>query len=95
MNYVTTFSQSLEMLQAGVDRKTADYQYDDVDGVQVLYEKAEESPIAPAWSFGRLWDMLHDTGINFYEYPTSLSSAQVMDSLIEAIKRAYKTGRVK
>lgn len=93
--YVTTFMQSLELLEAGIDRKTADYQYDDVDGVQVLHEKAEESLVVPAWSFGRLWDILHDSGQMFYEYPTTLSAVQVLDSLVEAVKRAVKTGRIK
>ena len=87
--YVTPFMQSLELLQAGLDRKTADYQYDEVDGLQVLCEKAEESPAVPAWSFGRLWDILHDSGKMFYEYPTTLSAEKVMESLIEAVKRLH------
>lgn len=87
--------QSLELLEAGLDRNTADYQYDDVDGTNVLCEKDEESPVVPAWSFGRLWDILHDSGQMFYEYPTTLSADQVLDSLVEAVKRAVKTGRIK
>ena len=87
--YVTTLMQSLELLQAGLDRHTADYQYDDVDGTHVLCEKAEESPVVPAWSFGRLWDILHDSGRMFYEYPTTLSAEKVMESLIEAVKRLH------
>ena len=46
-------------------------------------------PSIPAWSLSKLWDILHDSGKMFYEYPTTLSAEKVMESLIEAVKRLH------
>lgn len=61
---------------------------------QPFFDSPDDSSI-PAWSLSKLWDILHESGQMFYEYPTTLSADQVLESLVEAVKRSVKTGRIK
>ena len=97
----TTIEQSKELLNAGLDPESADMRWEQLPGfVPHLCYQPDVMPliapkVTPAWSLSKLWDILHDSGQMFYEYPTTLSAVQVLDSLVEAVKRAVKTGRIK
>lgn len=48
----------------------------------------------PAWSLSKLWDIMLRSGV-VYEYSTSESSKDVLDSLVDAVARLAKQGRIK
>ncbi len=94
--YVTDRWQSLDMLQAGVDRNTADYYMDShgfvhyLDGKKITDKHATEIPV---WSFGRMWSMMNNVGVS-YEYCTVESLGSVMCSMVDALCSLAKQKRI-
>ena len=92
--YITTYWQSLDLLQARLDRNTADFVYVRYDGVphpRPRTDKDEfDASIIPAWSLGRLWELMYKFGLVF-EYATDCDPDSVILSLIEAISYYSKT----
>ena len=82
---VTTKEQSERLIVAGLDPGTADLQN----------FHAGEFAFFPAWSMGRLWQILHDSGVWFYEYSTNDDVEKVLESLVSAVERAAKQGKIK
>ena len=82
MTGITTMEQSARLLAAGLDATTADA-FSGKDGLYI------------AWSMGRLWQILHENGIFFYEYATNDPVDKVMESLVFAVERAAKSGSIK
>lgn len=89
MKGFTTQEQSERLLAAGLDKMTADmwlpldYQ-DNPDPVEGFL----------SWSMGRLWDLLNKSNIFFYEYHTGIPLDEVMESLVNAVERAVKSGSI-
>lgn len=86
---VTSYWQSLELLRVGLDRKSSDYEYSDIDGKQVLCEKESEVPMVPAWSLSCLWDIVHNID-KTYEFDTKMSALELKDVLVTTIIRRLK-----
>ena len=92
--YITTFWQSLDLLQAGMNRDTADYYYDGdknahyLDGTAIT-DHAGPATDVPAWSMGRLWDFCLENGWT-YEFATNLTSTEVIQKLVEGIIKKLK-----
>jgi len=82
---ITTKEQSERLVIAGIDEATADFA-DLHHGDVRLY---------PAWSMAKLWKILHDSGVWFYEYSTNDPVEKVMESLVCAVERASKQGKIK
>lgn len=53
---VTNFWQSLELKQAGLDWRTADFYYDGLGKLHYPEKPGVSGPgVVPAWSLGQLW----------------------------------------
>lgn len=96
----TNITQSKRLLEAGLDQKTADMRWEDFPGCvpHLCYQPNSTSLIAPkvtpAWSLSALWDIMLRSGVA-YEYSTCESSKDVLDSLVAAVARLAKQGRIK
>lgn len=94
MKGFTTQEQSERLLAAGLHIMTADmwlpldYQ-DNPDPVRCFKEEG-----FLGWSMGRLWDLLNKSNIYFYEYHTGIPLDEVMESLVNAVERAVKSGSI-
>ena len=88
--YITTYWQSLDMLQSKVDRKTCDFIYERYDGAPHPRPRKDtdefSSKIIPAWSIGRMWEMLYEQHLPF-EYCTDMSPQDVINSLVDTLRR--------
>lgn len=100
--YTTDYDQSLELLNAGLDRETADYYFKDTQSGRKALEWRGEDIVfpltaqeVPSWSLAKLWELLNKTGIYYYEYSTGDDLEHVMQSLIYAIERAARKGKIK
>jgi len=84
---VTTIEQAKRLIAAGIDTDTADYTLVESD-----YDNSSKTP---AWSMSQLWDILNKAGIHYYEYQTGNPIEEVMESLVAAVERLYKSGGMK
>ena len=100
---VTNHTQSWRLQAAGLKRETADMcdllirpvNMDNYWHLGVGYFESDENNITiPVWSMGHLWQILHDNGIYFYEYATNDPVEKVMESLVCAVERASRQGRI-
>lgn len=96
---VTSYWQSLELLQVELDRETADFYYVDTpSGRKSLRWRGEEAVFCltaseiPAWSLSALWNIIHGLD-KTYEYPTALTAAEVMESIIATIIHRFHENR--
>jgi len=85
----TTIEQAKRLIAAGIDTDTADLCYT-LTGFNYDY-----SSKTPAWSMSQLWDILNKAGIHYYEYQTGNPIEEVMESLVAAVERLYKSGGMK
>lgn len=95
---VTSYWQSLELLQVKLDRETADFYYVDTpSGRKALRWREEEIvfPLTaseiPSWSLSALWDIVHDLD-KTYEFDTNLSARELLDTLVETIRSRLGNG---
>lgn len=86
---ITSFWQSLELLQAELDRDTADFYYDDNKQLHPLGETAfcdhpGKVTDVPAWSLGRLWEIVGN--ITKFDFDETDSPDKIIETLIELYK---------
>lgn len=94
MKLLTDYFQSLELVEAGVPRDTADY-YFHKDCMYNSSEKRFEPPFpyTPCWSVAALWEYIFSNsgdGDIVYEFSTELSSSELVDALVDAACRVAK-----
>lgn len=91
--YITSYWQSLDLMQAKLDKDTADFVLERIEGApRPRLRKPDDRfcyNIVPAWSLGRMWQILHDAG-QTYDYSTDMSPQDVVDSLFYALKNYAK-----
>ena len=94
MKGFTTQEQSERLLAAGLDKMTADMGWH--LGFRECPDPVRSFKVEnfPAWSMGRLWDLLNKSNIYFYEYHTGIPLDEVMESLVNAVERAVKSGSI-
>ena len=101
----------MRLLNAGLDKKSADMHWKasayerNEDGQWVPQESGAHVYINigapknelefPAWSMGRLWQILNENGVWFYEYATCDQAEKVLESLVNAVEWAVKGGSIK
>jgi len=95
----TSIEQSKRLLEAGVPKGSADMKHTrlviEADGggyfsigprkdfhIEVGNAKFEDE--VPAWSLSALWQMIHDLD-KTYEFPTSLSADELIETLVTTI----------
>ena len=88
---VTSFWQSLELLQAKLDRDTADFYYDDYKNLHYLGDTAfcdhpGKITDVPAWSLGKLWSVVGK--VAKFDFGEMDSLETIIESLIELYKDA-------
>ena len=94
---ITTSWQSLDLMQAGMDKQTADYVYSRFhccdEGFTIPRPRTDYdyfcTDVIPAWSMGRLWDFFLENGWT-YEFATNLTSTEVIQKLVEGIIKKLK-----
>ena len=99
----TTIEQSKRLINAGVKQDTADMMWIlnrlvfsakgtthewQLNTIQLTACETE-----PAWSLSALWDLLSESNITL-EYATYMSSDALIESLVTAIERFAKRGRI-
>ena len=79
----TDYFQSLELMQAGVPRESADlFFYDEKKEDKVL-----EITSVPCWSIGALWQYLYEHNCDMaFTFDTEQSTEELMDGLVKAAK---------
>ena len=96
MKGITTQEQSERLLAAGLDKMTADMGgHREFLNFQDPLLRSYRAENFYAWSMGRLWDLLNKSNIFFYEYHTGIPLDEVMESLVNAVERAVKSGSIK
>lgn len=98
----TTIEQSRRLIAAGVRPETADMAYrpwtrsaagfdlvTDFESGKVFFQEDD----IHAWSLSALWDLLNESKITL-EYATNRSSEALIESLVTAIERFAKQGRM-
>lgn len=85
--YTTDYWQSLELLQAGLRRDTADYMFlfEDPNSDVVPCDIPTLRAFIPSWSFCKLWEIIKAHGLS-YEFSTDMEPNEVIRILIEAVK---------
>jgi hypothetical protein len=94
--YTTDYFESLELIEAGLDRETADFYFP--AGCKESVVPIDGTPLTTevrSWSIMRLWDLLHKAGIYFYQYDTGDTPEHIMGSLVYAVERAVRKGGIK
>ena len=85
MKQLTDYFQSLEMLQAGIPRETADYFFhkgNEYLNSRKRYEPA--FPYVPCWSVGAIWEYLHDNSKEVFSFDTDSSTESLVEELVRA-----------
>lgn len=95
----TNITQSERLLEAGLRRESADMQWnydrhEDRYYLNVAHEDSQLFADYPSWSLPKLWDIMLRSGV-IYEYSTCESSEKVLNSLVDAVARLAKQGRIK
>lgn len=96
MNQIaTSISQSKRLIAAGLDPKSADMSWVEVDtpwrkDTKTIDELCVGNPIPhrsiPAWSLSRLWDICNDSGIGPFNFGgNSIESSEIVAKLVEWI----------
>lgn len=84
--YITTYWQSLDLMQAKFDKNTADYVYVRYDGVPHPRLRTKEdyfnATIIPAWSITKLWELFYKAKMT-YEYSTDMTPQEVLNSMVQ------------
>ena len=87
MQLLTDYFQSLELVQAGVPRETADYFFQKdclYTNTKKRYEPA--FPYVPCWSIGALWEILHERAPKkVYAFDTGLSTRELVEAIVNSI----------
>ena len=92
----TTPEQSERLIRAGLDKNTADMCYLKAkNNVNLLLPYYGGDTTIPIWSMSCLWNILYTAGVHYYEYQTGDSVTKVIESLVEAVERLYKSGGMK
>lgn len=101
MKGITTPEESKRLIDAGLKRETADFRYLIVDDgcghTQYIFDTGpcfDDERQIPAWSMAALWDTIAKSNIRFYEFSTTESIERIMGSLVFAVERLSKQGRI-
>lgn len=95
----TSIEQSTRLLEAGVPKESADMRWEQFAGCipHLCYQQDLMPLIAPrttpAWSLSALWDLLSESNITL-EYATNRSSEALIESIVTAVERFAKQGRM-
>ena len=92
---ITTEEQSRRLLISGVPEDTADVWWHPDYSDKPDFTRRLRVENNPAWSMGRLWELLNKSGIYFFEYCTTDPAEKVMESLVFAVERFARQGRLK
>lgn len=88
MKNLTDYFQSLELLEAGVPRESADYYFRKGTKHSLVEKHYEpEFPYVPCWSIGALWDYLYAHNCDMmFSFDTEQSTEEVIEGLVKAAK---------
>lgn len=86
MKNLTDYFQSLELMQAGVPRESADYYFSKDCQYNSKHKRQEPAfPYVPCWSIGALWEFIFSYGgKRVFVFDTSSSSAELIDAMVQA-----------
>ena len=93
MKTSTSISQSIKLLELGVDISTADMVYSkhsadgDTEEYQLFYNNTtiDEDEI-PAWSLSALWDVMNEYKSQFSPPPIrGITSSELLDMMVQSI----------
>lgn len=91
----TTIEQSKRLIEAGLNRETADMVWYKAVNRRSYLAVMGEVPFweCEAWSLSHLWDLLSESNITL-EYATNRSSEALIESIVTAVERFAKQGRI-
>ena len=84
----TNYKQSLRLLNAGIPKSTSDYFF--LEGSDEYIDKrwagGPKFNYIPCWSMAALWELMHRASpVKVKEFSTSLSSAELIEQMVETI----------